>query len=756
MPRPLEARLTIDAQQRIVEWDHGAEALLGITPQQAQTQRCFEVVGGRDAAGRLVCGPECPGISAIRQGQLRGSASLHVGSGAGARRIRCRLTALPALTGGAVVSLCTEPESGSSTEPSPEVQPALTVVDRLAALAAITASLSTDPLHVSLERSLELICGATGADVAELFLTEPGGIGSVLTHHRGPFRHAFGQTTRFDRGEGFPGRVLASGDPLLSHRLQQDTRYLRRQVKDAGFQAYVCVPIHHQHEVVGSIGLAFRNESMAAVNHARDLLLWLGGPIGTAVQASLAASCAGAASADPDGAGPEARLKALARLMMRAAGADAGEAQLLPRGAPLSSEAPASSWMTKVSIGVLPASRRSRRACSLDTCPVVARGRGEVLYGRPDSWPQPCRGSYGAGGLRMCVPLLSHDSVIGLVKLWRKDLGKQPPGRDLVMVERMGTATARLVAEERQWSETERRSSELYALLLDAAGETSTTGVPASEELKRSTAAAVGARARQTPSPHLSVRCFGSFELRVDGVPVLPRAVGRKKSLTLLKILLTHHGRPVPKDALIEWLWPDGDPNTKASQLHVLVHELRRLLEPGPQGEPTHVLTDADRYSFEASRTAHVDVIEFRTLAAFAVKCHDAGDTARAIAAAESAVALYRGDLLEDEPYADWCRQEREQLRETCLELLQRTAALAAAASEWDLCLRHLRAAVRLDPLREWNHRQLMHALWAAGRRDEAVQQYHLCEDLLRRELGVRPLPETSRLWEQIRMRPVP
>lgn len=758
MPRTLEARLTIDAQQRIVEWDHGAEALLGISLQEAQQRRCFEVVDGRDAAGKRVCGPDCPGITAIRHGRLSSGASLSVGSGAAVRRVRCRLTALPSPTGGAIVSLSADMGSASTAEASTDEQSAPAVIDRLAALAAITTSLSAETLEVSLERSLEIISGATGAEVAELFLSEPGGSGTVLTCHRGPFRRAFGQTVRFDRGEGFPGRVLASGETLLSHRLKHDPRYLRRQVKDAGFDAYVCAPLHHHRDVVGSVGLAFRNGSAAEIERARDFLLWVGGPIGTAVQASLAETVTHASNADLDDTGPEARLEALAKLMMQATGADAGEAQLLPRRAAApSGDAPGTAWTTKVRLGTLPEASRPGQTCSLEACPVVARGRGEVLHGRPDSWPAPCRGNYGAGGLRLCVPLVSHASVVGLVKLWRKELGNQPPGRDLVTVETIARSTAMLLAEEQQRSKAEQRSDELYRWLVDAQGRAMNDDADANDPAwQRVADVPMRSRGRATPTPHLSVRCFGSFELRVDGVPVLPRAVGRKKTLTLLKILLTQPGRPVPKDALIEWLWPDGDPDTKARQLHVLVHDLRRLLEPHVQGEPTHVLTDADRYRFEASQTAHVDVIAFRTLAEFALGRHEAGDSARAMAAAESAVALYRGDLMEDEPYADWCRLEREQLRETCLELLQLSAALAGERQEWDTCLRYLRAAVRIEPLREWNHRQLMHALWAAGRRDEAVQQYHLCEDLLRRELGVRPLPETSRLLEQIRVRPAP
>jgi len=607
--------------------------------------------------------------------------------------------------------------------------------DQLTCLAAITTALSADTLEAGLERSLELITEATGAEAADLFLSEPGGLGAVLTCHTGPFRHAFCQLVRFERNEGFPGLVLASGAPQLSHRLQSDPRYLRQQVKDAGFQGYVCVPLRHHGEVVGSVGLAFRTATVAVVERARDFLILVGGPIGMAVQAMLARAHADALNVDLYGAGLEANLEDLARRMMLASGADAGEAQLLETGAAATGSVTTGA-RTVVNVGALPAACRALPTCAVEDCPAITQGRGEVLYGRPASWPTPCRSGRAPGGLRLCVPLVNNGAVIGLVRLWRRERGNEPPGRDLVMIETLASSGSRLVAEARLRRAAEQRSHELYRWLQATPNEQP--------------------RTQPEAEPHLSVRCFGSFELRVGGAPVLPHAVGRKRALTLLKVLLTHHGRPVTKDALIESLWPGGDPATKTSQLYVLVHELRRLLEPSRLGEPALVLTDADRYRFEPSESDHIDVWEFRALAELGVKSHERGDASRAMAAFEAAVALYRGDFMDDEPYADWCQQERELLRETCLELLQRLAALTGAAAEWDRSVRYLRTAVALDPLRERNHRELMQALWTVGRRDEAVQQYQLCEGLLRRELGVPPLAETRRLLEQIRLRPSP
>ncbi len=61
---------------------------------------------------------------------------------------------------------------------------------------------------------LDSVLTTTGAEVAEIFLREPGVSGVSLAGFRGPFAEAFHQTTRFDEGQGYPGRVVSQRRPL--------------------------------------------------------------------------------------------------------------------------------------------------------------------------------------------------------------------------------------------------------------------------------------------------------------------------------------------------------------------------------------------------------------------------------------------------------------------------------------------------------------------------------------------------------------
>ncbi len=54
------------------------------------------------------------------------------------------------------------------------------------------------------------------------------------------------------------------------------------------------------------------------------------------------------------------------------------------------------------------------------------------------------------------------------------------------------------------------------------------------------------------------------------------------------------------------------------------------------------------------------------------------------------------------------------------------------------------------DPCRESFHYLLMKYLLKDGRPDLALAQYRHCQQVLAREFGTEPLPETQRLYQQI------
>lgn len=57
---------------------------------------------------------------------------------------------------------------------------------------------------------------------------------------------------------------------------------------------------------------------------------------------------------------------------------------------------------------------------------------------------------------------------------------------------------------------------------------------------------------------------------------------------------------------------------------------------------------------------------------------------------------------------------------------------------------------LRIEPLSELAHRQIMRANYMLGQRACAIRQFHQCQTTLDRELGVPPSRETAALYEAI------
>jgi Bacterial transcriptional activator domain len=99
--------------------------------------------------------------------------------------------------------------------------------------------------------------------------------------------------------------------------------------------------------------------------------------------------------------------------------------------------------------------------------------------------------------------------------------------------------------------------------------------------------------------------------------------------------------------------------------------------------------------------------------------------------------------------------QEGQQQRRQQAETLYRcTVGLATAwcrLGDHGLAAVIAESAIGLDPLREVGHRALIEAELARGDRAAAARAFGRCEEILRRELGVSPSPETAVLSDGIR-----
>lgn len=252
--------------------------------------------------------------------------------------------------------------------------------------------------------------------------------------------------------------------------------------------------------------------------------------------------------------------------------------------------------------------------------------------------------------------------------------------------------------------------------------------------------------------PRLQIRCFGHFEIAIDGQKLPSSTFQRRDALTLLKILVLRAGKQVHRAKINEWLWPDVDERVGVNRLHGVVHALRAAIEPdAAERRWKYVLNAGDTYTFCPDHSTSVDLIEFQKYLALAQNgLRDGYFTPNVTHYLEQAVELYRADLYEDDQYSEWCDVERTALQREFVDALAGLARSYLTLGDAKKAIHTLRRALVHDPSREDMHQELIRCLVRLKRYREAKEQVCDCVRHLREDLGVAPSADTQALYHSL------
>ena len=230
------------------------------------------------------------------------------------------------------------------------------------------------------------------------------------------------------------------------------------------------------------------------------------------------------------------------------------------------------------------------------------------------------------------------------------------------------------------------------------------------------------------------IHLFGRPHLTENEAPLKFKAPAR--ALSLLTYLFVHGATPLTRDAIAFALWPDDiESDARANLRRHLFYLTNDVLPPAPAKTPW-ILADKRTIGWNPAAPAWCDVREYERLAA------DAGSAA-------AAVGLYRGDLLEGLE-DEWLQAPRERLREKQVHLLLSLIEASRNARAHAAGIGYARQLLAIDPWREDGIRALIELRSATGDRAGALATYRDFVKRLDAEMGVAPMPETSRVYERV------
>jgi len=246
----------------------------------------------------------------------------------------------------------------------------------------------------------------------------------------------------------------------------------------------------------------------------------------------------------------------------------------------------------------------------------------------------------------------------------------------------------------------------------------------------------------------LRIFTLGHFGLAIAGTGLEVDNWKRQQAVLVLKLLVNQVGRPVHRERLMDCLWPDADTTRGWQRLKVTISFLREKLRTG--GAPSETIETVGQSYILRRDAVWVDSDAFCDLVAAGWRSLKGGAVSEARSRFEEAQSLYRGDYLEDEPYMDWCAEERERLREVYLEMLDGMAKCFTQDGLYMEAVQICKAALHSDPGRESFLRSLLENLVNLGRSDWAEVHFNTWRRNLDEEYGLQPTPETMRVFAKL------
>jgi DNA-binding SARP family transcriptional activator len=293
------------------------------------------------------------------------------------------------------------------------------------------------------------------------------------------------------------------------------------------------------------------------------------------------------------------------------------------------------------------------------------------------------------------------DQALGLLVLGAKRSGEPYRETERALLFSLGSYLALTIKHARAGLEEELA----MAALAEQAAQ-----LRAEQELLAAQAAEVAQQAAQPAPPAaedkrgMRVYALGPLRVEREGAPIERWGgdkAGTYQAEALFAFLFDRRGRGLTKDEAEEVIWPDLDLEKADTAFHRTISALRRTLEPGLKraNESRTIAYHHERYWLDPATIAWCDADVFAGAAERGHTLLRQGDAEAARALFAEALALYRGDYMDDCPFfgdSSYVEEHRADLRDQRIDMLLALGAVyerLGQAGEAATCYRRALAA---------------------------------------------------------------
>ncbi len=243
---------------------------------------------------------------------------------------------------------------------------------------------------------------------------------------------------------------------------------------------------------------------------------------------------------------------------------------------------------------------------------------------------------------------------------------------------------------------------------------------------------------------HIKVHTLGGFQVFRDGVPLLSSGKAQKKSLDLLKIIISAGGRDVDQGSIMDNLWPDTDGDRAKWALKTTLKRLRSLL-----GNKESLVIHEGHINLN-DKYFWIDLRVLEDLIAGAEKKSRERNFESVTGIAEKIFDLYRGDFLEGETNIIPIIRKRERLKLKLIHIVEEIGSHCERSEDFQKAVRWYEKGLELDGISEFFYQRLMLCHSNIGNRSKAADLYKQCKEMLEITAGLAPSAETEAVYQSI------
>ncbi|MBL7978013.1 MAG: bacterial transcriptional activator domain-containing protein [Bacteroidetes Order II. Incertae sedis bacterium] len=246
--------------------------------------------------------------------------------------------------------------------------------------------------------------------------------------------------------------------------------------------------------------------------------------------------------------------------------------------------------------------------------------------------------------------------------------------------------------------------------------------------------------------PELSVRTLGGFAVYAGETCLSPHIWKRDKSLQLFQYFLATKGIFRHREMITEALWPELSGEASERDFKVALNGIQQAFKNVVKSPV--VVRSGVSYALD-SRLVESDVVVFEQKIASGIQ-NVSAQREMAMALLREALILYEGPFLPGRAYEDWASEARERLHTLALSTMTTLAEIVLLDNATEAL--HLAQRV-IDFEKGWEeaYRLAMRAYVILGNRPMALRTYEKCADVLADLYDVEPLPQTTRLYVEIK-----